>query len=83
LINFSQVSPSQPRVCVSLDPSLALKGDVLIKCFHKRPRSNIRDVIFRCQFHTCAVSNHAMMLHKADLDDAAEGERNNTLPTND
>ncbi|ELU01243.1 hypothetical protein CAPTEDRAFT_123623 [Capitella teleta] len=70
-----QVTANQPRICISLDPSLSLKGDVLVKCFHKRPRSNIRDIVFRCQFHTCAVSNHGMTLQKHELDDACDDPR--------
>lgn len=32
------------------------------------------DVIFRCQFHTCAISNNSLKLESSDLDEACRNE---------
>ncbi|KAF7241758.1 Tensin [Varanus komodoensis] len=46
-----------------------------LKCYHKEFRSPTRDVIFRVQFHTCAIHDLAIVFNKEDLDDAFKDER--------
>ncbi|KAF3842819.1 hypothetical protein F7725_001668 [Dissostichus mawsoni] len=52
---YNVLGDSQTSICITIEPGLLLKGDILLKCYHKRYRSPCRDVIFRVQFHTCAV----------------------------
>ncbi|ETE67720.1 Tensin, partial [Ophiophagus hannah] len=61
---------SQTSICITIEPGLLLKGDILLKCYHKEFRSPTRDVIFRVQFHTCAIHDLAIVFNKEDLDDA-------------
>lgn len=44
-----------------------------LKCYHKKFRSPARDVIFRVQFHTCAIHDLGVVFGKEDLDDAFKG----------
>ncbi|KAK6632033.1 hypothetical protein RUM44_007063 [Polyplax serrata] len=48
---------------------LQLRGDVLVKCYHKHP--NQREVIFACQFHTCTISDYTLSFTRHELDSAA------------
>ncbi|XP_020660716.3 tensin-1 isoform X3 [Pogona vitticeps] len=66
---------SQTSICITIEPGLLLKGDILLKCYHKEFRSPTRDVIFRVQFHTCAIHDLAIVFNKEDLDDASKDER--------
>ncbi|XP_033017237.1 tensin-1 isoform X3 [Lacerta agilis] len=66
---------SQTSICITIEPGLLLKGDILLKCYHKEFRSPSRDVIFRVQFHTCAIHDLAIVFNKEDLDDAFKDER--------
>ncbi|XP_077176740.1 tensin-1 isoform X6 [Paroedura picta] len=66
---------SQTSICITIEPGLLLKGDILLKCYHKKFRSPTRDVIFRVQFHTCAIHDLAIVFNKEDLDDAFRDER--------
>uniref|UniRef100_A0A674F362 Tensin 3 n=1 Tax=Salmo trutta TaxID=8032 RepID=A0A674F362_SALTR len=43
------------RICISLEPAQLLKGDIMVKCYHKSDVTSEREVIFRLQFHTGAV----------------------------
>src|SRR6218665_293258 len=73
---FSTPSASSSYICVTLDPCLQLRSDVLVKCFNRHSTSSsTRDVIFRCQFHTCAVSNNLVKFGKSDLDEACNDPR--------
>uniref|UniRef100_A0A8C9SXX6 Tensin 1 n=1 Tax=Scleropages formosus TaxID=113540 RepID=A0A8C9SXX6_SCLFO len=65
----------QTTICITIEPGLMLKGDVLLKCYHKRFRSPGRDVIFRVQFHTCAVHDLAITLAKEELDETFTDDR--------
>lgn len=51
-----------------------------LKCYHKKFRSPTRDVIFRVQFHTCAVHDLDVVFGKEDLDEAFRGNRPSTPP---
>lgn len=107
---------SQTGICITIEPGLLLKGDILVrilssgscvwsnqgsfclgtpqsplgqlweltlmacpncllqlKCYHKKFRSPTRDVIFRVQFHTCAVHDLDIVFGKEDLDEAFRG----------
>lgn len=44
-----------------------------LKCYHKRYRSPCRDVIFRVQFHTCAVHDLGIIFGKDELDETFKG----------
>ena len=59
---------------INLRPSLQLRGDVLVKCLHhKKMRPDLKDTIFRCQLHTCAIQDGVLRLNKGDLDEANNG----------
>ncbi|CAB1346539.1 unnamed protein product [Coregonus sp. 'balchen'] len=64
---------SQTSICITIEPGLLLKGDILLKCYHKRFRSPQRDVIFRVQFHTCAVHDLGIVFGKDELDETFKG----------
>ncbi|XP_040004237.1 tensin-1 isoform X8 [Xiphias gladius] len=66
---------SQTSICITIEPGLLLKGDILLKCYHKRYRSPCRDVIFRVQFHTCAVHDLGIIFGKDELDETFKDER--------
>ncbi|XP_041722232.2 tensin-1 isoform X2 [Coregonus clupeaformis] len=66
---------SQTSICITIEPGLLLKGDILLKCYHKRFRSPQRDVIFRVQFHTCAVHDLGIVFGKDELDETFKDDR--------
>ncbi|XP_064166577.1 tensin-1 [Anguilla rostrata] len=66
---------SQTSICITIEPGLLLKGDILLKCYHKRFHSPTRDVIFRVQFHTCAVHDLGLVFGKGELDETFKDER--------
>ncbi|XP_034042211.1 tensin-1 [Thalassophryne amazonica] len=66
---------SQTSICITIEPGLLLKGDILLKCYHKRYRSPSRDVIFRVQFHTCAVHDLGVVFGKDELDETFKDDR--------
>ncbi|KAK7938902.1 hypothetical protein WMY93_002228 [Mugilogobius chulae] len=59
---------SETSICITIEPGLLLKGDILLKCYHKRFRGSSRDVVFRVQFHTCAVHELSLLFNKDQLD---------------
>ncbi|CAM9268620.1 unnamed protein product [Lampetra fluviatilis] len=62
--------------CITIEPGLPLKGDILVKCYHKKYRSATRDEVFRAQFHTCVVQDFSpLALGKEELDAACRDER--------
>ncbi|XP_023570148.1 tensin-3 isoform X2 [Octodon degus] len=73
IYNIGPDSPS--RICIAIEPAQLLKGDVMVKCYHKKYRSATRDVIFRLQFHTGAVQGHSLVLGKEELDGACSDDR--------
>ncbi|XP_061648457.1 tensin-1 isoform X23 [Phyllopteryx taeniolatus] len=66
---------SQTSICITIEPGLLLKGDILLKCYHKRYLGPCRDVIFRVQFHTCAVHDLGIVFGKDELDETFKDER--------
>ncbi|GAA6087556.1 tensin-1 isoform X1 [Tachysurus ichikawai] len=74
--NFeSKGGDSQTSICITIEPGLLLKGDILLKCYHKRFRGPSRDVIFRVQFHTCAVHDLGLVFGKDELDETFKDDR--------
>ncbi|XP_012704744.2 tensin-2 isoform X2 [Fundulus heteroclitus] len=63
------------RLCVSIEPALLLKGDIMVKCYHRRAHSADRDVVFRLQFHTCTIHGSQLWFGKGELDEAFTDER--------
>lgn len=51
-----------------------------LKCYHKRYRSPCRDVIFRVQFHTCAVHDLGIIFGKDELDETFKGKKSADYP---
>ncbi|XP_064908215.1 tensin-3 isoform X4 [Columba livia] len=66
---------NQTRICIAIDPAQLLKGDIMLKCYHKKYRSATRDVVFRLQFHTGAIQGHGLVFSKEDLDSANKDDR--------
>ncbi|CAJ1072363.1 tensin-3-like [Xyrichtys novacula] len=70
------IGPShRNRVCISLEPAQLLKGDIMIKCYHKSDITSEREVIFRLQFHTGAVQGYNLMFEKEDMETANKDPR--------
>ncbi|CAL8284704.1 unnamed protein product, partial [Gadus morhua 'NCC'] len=66
---------SHTSICITIEPGLLLKGDILLKCYHKRYQGPNRDVVFRVQFHTCAIHGLAVVFGKNELDDSFKDDR--------
>ncbi|XP_037011926.2 tensin-3 isoform X2 [Artibeus jamaicensis] len=66
---------NQSRIYIAIEPAQLLKGDIMVKCYHKKYRSATRDVVFRLQFHTGAVQGHHLVFGKEDLDGACSDGR--------
>lgn len=62
------------RVCIALEPAQLLKGDIMVKCFHKSSSSE-RELIFRVQFHTGAVQAYSTAFQKQELENACTDSR--------
>ncbi|XP_061686587.1 tensin-1 isoform X1 [Syngnathoides biaculeatus] len=62
-------------ICITIEPGLLLKGDILLKCYHKRYRNPTRDVVFRVQFHTCAIHDLGVVFGKNELDETFKDDR--------
>uniref|UniRef100_A0A3Q0S7L9 Tensin 2a n=1 Tax=Amphilophus citrinellus TaxID=61819 RepID=A0A3Q0S7L9_AMPCI len=58
------------RLCVTIEPALLLKGDIMVKCYHRRAQSADRDTVFRLQFHTCTIHGSQLWFGKGELDEA-------------
>ncbi|CAG5130761.1 unnamed protein product, partial [Candidula unifasciata] len=65
------VTDNMQKVCISITPGIPLRGDILVKCYHKSARSGQKEVIWQCQFHTCAITGNQVVYSKQELDDAA------------
>ncbi|EMP34345.1 Tensin-3 [Chelonia mydas] len=72
---YSVGPENQSRICIAIEPAQLLKGDVMLKCYHKKYRSATRDVVFRLQFHTGAVQGYGLVFGKEDLDNANKDDR--------
>nr|XP_020473573.1 tensin-2-like isoform X1 [Monopterus albus] len=63
------------HVCVTIEPALLLKGDILVKCYHRRAQNADRETVFRLQFHTCTIHGSQLWFGKGELDEAYTDER--------
>lgn len=63
------------RIMINLDSGLQIRGDILVKCYHKSHRPLGRFPIFRLQFHTCTIDSECLTFEKIDLDDAVAESR--------
>ncbi|XP_075707938.1 tensin-2 [Rhinoderma darwinii] len=63
------------QLCVSLEPALLLKGDIMVKCYYKLCTPHEREVLFRLQFHTCTIHNTHLCFSKDQLDGACTDDR--------
>uniref|UniRef100_A0A671U6K7 Tensin-2-like n=1 Tax=Sparus aurata TaxID=8175 RepID=A0A671U6K7_SPAAU len=63
------------RLCVTIEPALLLKGDIMVKCYHRRAQAADRDTVFRLQFHTCTIHGSQLWFGKGELDEACIDER--------
>ncbi|XP_031424116.1 tensin-2-like isoform X1 [Clupea harengus] len=62
-------------VCVTVEPALLLKGDIMVKCYHRHMNGYGRDCVFRVQFHTCTVHGSQLWFGKEELDQACTDNR--------
>ncbi|XP_063110881.1 tensin-2 isoform X3 [Cavia porcellus] len=67
--------PGPQQICISLEPALLLKGDVMVTCYHKGSRGTDRTLVFRVQFHTCTIHGPRLTFPKDQLDEAWADER--------
>lgn len=63
------------RLYVTVEPALLLKGDIMVKCYHRRAHTPDRDIVFRLQFHTCTIHGSQLWFGKGELDEACTDER--------
>ncbi|XP_062254235.1 tensin-2-like isoform X1 [Platichthys flesus] len=63
------------KLCVTMEPALLLKGDIMVKCYHRRSQAAEREVLFRVQFHTCTVHGAQLWFGKTELDVACTDDR--------
>lgn len=67
--------PGPRQLCISLEPALLLKGDVMVTCYHKGGQGTDRTLVFRVQFHTCTIHGPRLNFPKDQLDEAWADER--------
>lgn len=67
--------PGPQQLCISLEPALLLKGDVMVTCYHKGGQGTDRTLVFRVQFHTCTIHGSRLTFPKDQLDEAWADER--------
>ncbi|KAF7695955.1 hypothetical protein HF521_006049 [Silurus meridionalis] len=63
------------KLCVTIEPALLLKGDIMVKCYHRRLQATERDTVFRLQFHTCTIHGAQLWFGKEELDEACSDDR--------
>lgn len=66
---------AQNRIYIAVEPAQLIKGDIMIKCYHKSHYTENQDVIFRLQFHTGAVHGQRLYFGKENLDHANNDNR--------
>uniref|UniRef100_A0A671RZ38 Tensin 3, tandem duplicate 1 n=1 Tax=Sinocyclocheilus anshuiensis TaxID=1608454 RepID=A0A671RZ38_9TELE len=71
----TQPSPKSKMLCVNIEPALLLKGDILVKCYHRLSDVCKRECVFRVQFHTCSVHGSQLAFGKGELDHACTDDR--------
>ena len=45
---FSKVTDNMQKVCISISPGIPLRGDILIKCYHKKNKAGRREIMREC-----------------------------------
>ncbi|KAI7793925.1 putative tensin-like C1 domain-containing phosphatase [Triplophysa rosa] len=63
------------KLVVTIEPALLLKGDIMVKCYHRRVQAAERDTVFRLQFHTCTIHGAQLWFGKSELDEACSDDR--------
>ncbi|CAJ1051601.1 tensin-2-like isoform X1 [Xyrichtys novacula] len=63
------------KLCITMEPALLLKGDIMVKCYHRRSQAAEREVVFRVQYHTCTVHGAQLWFGKTELDMACTDDR--------
>ncbi|XP_070570204.1 tensin-1-like isoform X11 [Ptychodera flava] len=69
------LTSNMSRLAVPIKPAPPLRGDIMVICYHRNSHSSTRDVIFRCQFHTCAIAQYHLAFVKYELDDASKDSK--------
>ncbi|KAK0159239.1 hypothetical protein PV328_010145 [Microctonus aethiopoides] len=54
---------------------LRLRGDILIKCYHRIYSKQNREVMFSLQFHTCVITDNVMSFPRSELDIGCDDTR--------
>ncbi|XP_066587705.1 tensin-3 isoform X3 [Prorops nasuta] len=54
---------------------LRLRGDILVKCYHRVYSKQSREVIFSLQFHTCVITENVVSFSRTELDVACDDPR--------
>ncbi|XP_023317164.1 tensin-1 isoform X4 [Trichogramma pretiosum] len=54
---------------------LRLRGDILVKCYHRIYSSQGREVMFSLQFHTCVITENVVSFPRSELDVACSDSR--------
>ncbi|XP_056371135.1 LOW QUALITY PROTEIN: tensin-2 [Oenanthe melanoleuca] len=65
--------PASQSLCVTLEPALLLKGDVMVRCYHRRRGG--REAVFGVQFHTGTLRGPRLRLRRDELDLAWQDQR--------
>ncbi|XP_058869260.1 tensin-2-like isoform X2 [Acipenser ruthenus] len=63
------------KLCVTIEPAMLVKGDIMVKCYHRQAQASERDVVFRLQFHTCTIHGAQLWFGKGELDQACTDSR--------
>ncbi|XP_035243649.1 tensin-2-like isoform X2 [Anguilla anguilla] len=63
------------RICITVEPALLLKGDIMVKCYNRQAHVAERETVFRLQFHTCTVHGAQLWFGKEELDVACSDDR--------
>ncbi|XP_048864422.1 tensin-3 isoform X1 [Brienomyrus brachyistius] len=70
------ISPGfKGKIYITLEPAQLLKGDIMIKCYHKSIHAPGREVMFRIQFHTGIIHGCQLTFDKEDLEHANKDPR--------
>ncbi|XP_062853108.1 tensin-2 [Trichomycterus rosablanca] len=72
---YDNEGSTNKMLCIKIEPALLLKGDIMVKCYHRRSGVCERECIFRVQFHTCTVHGAQLWFGKGELDHACKDKR--------
>ncbi|XP_063977384.1 tensin-1 isoform X13 [Diachasmimorpha longicaudata] len=54
---------------------LRLRGDILVKCYHRVYSKQSREAMFSLQFHTCVITENVVSFPRSELDIACDDPR--------